>query len=173
MLSVLIAYFGLPFFFERLRVQNGSLAFLLVVITVLTAVSGISVNAVSALRQFTAIVWLSAIAAPLRLVLIVVLMPFRALTGYLAGGASAPLVNIIGSFVMGLLVSGCRQGSLLLMATVGICGGFTTFSTFSVQSVSLLQQGKCGSAALYITLTLVTCILMAWLGCLTGHRFGV
>ena len=83
------------------------------------------------------------------------------------------LVNVIGSFVMGLLVSGCRQGSLLLMATVGICGGFTTFSTFSLQSVSLLQQGKCGSAALYITLTLVTCILMAWLGCLTGHRFGV
>ena len=52
------------------------------------------------------------------------------------------LVNIIGSFVMGLLVSGYEQGTWMMMATVGLCGGFTTFSTFSVQSVSLLQEGK-------------------------------
>ena len=80
------------------------------------------------------------------------------------------LVNIIGSFVMGLLVSGCEQGTLLLMATVGICGGFTTFSTFSMQSVRLIQDGKWGAAALYIFGTLVICILMAWLGCLVGQK---
>ena len=80
------------------------------------------------------------------------------------------LVNIIGSFVMGILVSGCEQGSLMLMATVGICGGFTTFSTFSVQSFNLIQEGKWGQAALYIIATLVICILMAWIGCLIGQK---
>ena len=80
------------------------------------------------------------------------------------------LVNIIGSFVMGLLVSGCEQGTLLLMATVGICGGFTTFSTFSMQSVKLMQEGKWGAAALYIFGTLAICILMAGIGYFVGQR---
>ncbi|MDO5320798.1 MAG: fluoride efflux transporter CrcB [Bacteroidia bacterium] len=80
------------------------------------------------------------------------------------------LVNIIGSFVMGLLVSCCEQSTWLMMATVGLCGGFTTFSTFSMQSVRLIQEGKWGTAALYISGTLVICILMAWLGCLVGQR---
>lgn len=80
------------------------------------------------------------------------------------------LVNIIGSFVMGLLVSCCEQGTLLMLATVGICGGFTTFSTFSIQSVHLLQEGKWGTAALYIFGTLVICILMAWIGCIVGQK---
>lgn len=80
------------------------------------------------------------------------------------------LVNIIGSFVMGLLVSSCEQGTWLLLATVGLCGGFTTFSTFSMQSVTLLQEGKWGAAALYILGSLITCILMAWLGYLLGQR---
>ena len=80
------------------------------------------------------------------------------------------LVNILGSFVMGILVSSCGHGSWMLMATVGICGGFTTFSTFSVQSFNLIQEGKWGHAALYIFATLVICILMAWIGCLIGQK---
>ncbi len=80
------------------------------------------------------------------------------------------LVNIIGSFVMGLLVSGCEQGTWMLMAAVGVCGGFTTFSTFSVQSVNLLQEGKCGQAALYVFGTLLVCLLMAWSGCIVGRK---
>ena len=80
------------------------------------------------------------------------------------------LVNIIGSFVMGLLVSGYEQGTWMMMATVGLCGGFTTFSTFSVQSISLLQEGKWGQATFYILGTLLVCILMAWLGCIVGQK---
>ena len=80
------------------------------------------------------------------------------------------LVNIIGSFIMGMLVSSCEQGTWLLMATVGICGGFTTFSTFSMQSVNMLQEGKWGQAAIYIFGTLAVCLLVAWLGCLAGGR---
>lgn len=81
------------------------------------------------------------------------------------------LVNIIGSFAMGLLVSGYEQGTWMMMATIGLCGGFTTFSTFSVQSVNLLQEGEFGQAALYILGTLLICTLMAWIGCIVGQKF--
>ncbi len=80
------------------------------------------------------------------------------------------IVNLIGSFAIGLLVSSCEQGTWLLLATVGICGGFTTFSTFSMQTVSLLQQGKWGTAILYMLASLLLCVLMAWLGCLLGQK---
>lgn len=80
------------------------------------------------------------------------------------------VVNALGSFVMGLLVGGCEQGTWMLMATVGICGGFTTFSTFSMQSVRLLQDGKWTEALLYILGTLILCILMAWLGFALGQK---
>lgn len=80
--------------------------------------------------------------------------------------------NIIGSFVMGLLISHFGQSPMLLMATVGICGGFTTFSTFSTQSVSLLQHGNYGTAALYILGTVVLCIAFAALGICVGKGLG-
>ena len=80
------------------------------------------------------------------------------------------LVNIIGSFMMGMLVSCCGQSPWLLMATVGICGGFTTFSTFSMQSVTLFQQGKYGMAALYILGTVIVCIAFAAAGCYVGKK---
>ena len=86
------------------------------------------------------------------------------------GNLSTYLVNIIGSFIMGLLVGTCPQGTWLLLATTGLCGGFTTFSTFSLQSVTLLQQGRWGPAVLYIFGTLVSCILTAWIGCVLAQK---
>lgn len=100
LLSILIAYFVLPLFFERLRVQNGSLAFLLVVITVLTAVSTVFFNAVCGLKLFGATIWFNAATAPLRLILMFIFMPFRALSGYVMGQAANPGVTIVGSFVV-------------------------------------------------------------------------
>jgi len=98
-LTILISYFILPLFFERLRVENGSLAFLLVTITILGAVSSITGNAVSALKMFSETIWYGAITAPVRLIIMVVLMPFRPLSGYVAGGAASPVVGIIGPFI--------------------------------------------------------------------------
>ena len=82
----------------------------------------------------------------------------------LSGNAATFGVNILGSFLIGLITGCCKDGSLLLLLTVGLCGGFTTFSTFSMQNVHLLQDGKIGLAAIYITATVITCIVMAWLG---------
>lgn len=79
------------------------------------------------------------------------------------------LTNIFGSFCMGLLVSAYSQSPLLLMATVGICGGFTTYSTFSVQSVAMLQQGQYGMAILYMLGTVVMCVCFVFL----GYKLGV
>ena len=87
-----------------------------------------------------------------------------------SGNLSTFLVNVTGSFAMGLLVSCCGQSPWLLMATVGLCGGFTTFSTFSLQSVSLLQQGKYGEAALYILSMVLICIALAAAGCALGQK---
>lgn len=51
---------------------------------------------------------------------------------------------------------------------VGLCGGFTTFSTFSMQNVRMLQDGKVGMAAVYVIATVIVCVIMAWL----GYRLG-
>lgn len=80
------------------------------------------------------------------------------------------ITNVVGSFVMGMLVSCFEQSPALLFATVGLCGGFTTFSTFSMQSVTLLQQGRYGAAALYILATLLLCVGFAALGCLAAKH---
>lgn len=77
-------------------------------------------------------------------------------------------VNILGSFLIGLFTGCCKEGTLLLMLTIGLCGGFTTFSTFSMQNVRMLQDGKVGMAAVYIIATVIVCVIMAWL----GYRLG-
>lgn len=87
----------------------------------------------------------------------------------LSGNAATLGVNILGSFLIGLFTGCCKDGSLLLLLTVGLCGGFTTFSTFSMQNVRLLQDGKIGLAAVYIISTVLTCIVMAWLGYKLGQ----
>lgn len=81
--------------------------------------------------------------------------------------------NLAGSFLMGLLVSMALQQPLLLLATVGFCGGFTTFSTFSMQSITLFQQGQYTTLILYILLTLIFCLLAAFAGCLIGRQIGL
>ena len=86
----------------------------------------------------------------------------------ISGNVATFAVNVLGSFLIGLFTGCCREGSLLLLLTVGLCGGFTTFSTFSLQNVRMLQDGKIGMAAVYILSSLIVCILAAWL----GYRLG-
>ncbi len=79
------------------------------------------------------------------------------------------LVNIIGSCIIGMVLAFSLKDDYFLnnwkvFLATGICGGFTTFSSFSAENVALLQNGKYGMALLYITLSIVLGIAAAWLG---------
>lgn len=89
-----------------------------------------------------------------------------------SGQVATFFINVIGSFALGLLTAACPPGSLALFASVGVCGAFTTFSTYSVHSLGFLQEGRYGAAAAYIIGTVLVCILFAWAGFAVGHRFG-
>lgn len=82
-----------------------------------------------------------------------------------SGNLGIMLVNALGSFAIGYLTGAVKDNVLLLLLTVGVCGGFTTFSTFSMQSVRLLQDGRVLQFGLYAVLSVIICISMAWLGC--------
>ncbi len=58
------------------------------------------------------------------------------------------LVNVIGSFILGLLVFGSMGSEAMLFVGVGVCGAFTTYSSFSVQTVRLWEDGRRGYAVI-------------------------
>lgn len=79
------------------------------------------------------------------------------------------LINLIGAFLLGFL-SVCLgkrvdlQPRVALFLKVGLCGGFTTFSTFAYESSSLVQDGHMGVALIYMIGSLVLGVLAALLG---------
>jgi len=90
------------------------------------------------------------------------------------------LINIIGSFLIGLfgaltVANGPMPASVLTrtFVMVGLCGGFTTFSSFSLQSMELLQAGESFLAALYIIGSVATCLAGVFLGYWIATRLGL
>lgn len=78
-------------------------------------------------------------------------------------------VNITGSFIIGIVFAmSIKDETFLnnwkLFVATGICGGFTTFSAFSLENMDLLQSGKIGMAATYIVISVVAGILATFLG---------
>ena len=81
------------------------------------------------------------------------------------------LVNSVGSFVIGfvglLSTRAARfaiSPEMAVFLMTGICGGFTTFSSFSLQTVQLARAGEWGRVSAYIAASLVLCVLLCWLG---------
>ncbi|MES2431236.1 MAG: fluoride efflux transporter CrcB [Bacteroidota bacterium] len=79
------------------------------------------------------------------------------------------LVNVIGSFIIGMIIAISLKNESFatnwkLFLATGICGGFTTFSAFSVENLQLLQNGKYFLCASYIIASIVLGIFAAWLG---------
>lgn len=78
-------------------------------------------------------------------------------------------VNLSGCFLIGLLWglqfrSSSSNDEWKLFAMVGICGGFTTFSAFSVEGIELIKQNKTGLFLLYAIGSVATGLLATWIG---------
>lgn len=88
------------------------------------------------------------------------------------------LVNVSGSFLMGVIASaaqsttgwwGTDAGKAFLMA--GICGGYTTFSAFSLQTLELARHGHWPAAGWNVLLSVALCLAAVWLGFRAGELF--
>ena len=78
-------------------------------------------------------------------------------------------VNVLGSLVIGFLYFWFAQRESLgtpwpELVFVGLLGGFTTFSTFSLDTLGLLLQGQLARALLYMAASLAACLLAVWIG---------
>lgn len=69
-------------------------------------------------------------------------------------------VNVAGSFLIGLAMA--SEHRLLLAA--GFCGGFTTFSAFSLEMVEMMRRAEAGKAAIYAALSVAGCMTATWAG---------
>lgn len=78
-------------------------------------------------------------------------------------------VNVLGSFLLGLLMTFGLRSTLLspelrIGLTVGFMGGFTTFSTFSYETMKLMEEGSLWQAGANIVLNVAVCLLFVLLG---------
>lgn len=78
------------------------------------------------------------------------------------------MINVLGSFTIGLIAAVAAKHAdidprLVLFLRVGLCGGFTTFSTFSLETFSLLRAGSYGGAAAYVLLSVLLGVLAVFL----------
>ena len=80
-------------------------------------------------------------------------------------------VNVSGSLLIGF-VAGWENADGRLMESlfvrqfvmVGVCGGYTTFSAFSLQTLEMLHAGDVGRAGVNVAASVLLCVLAAWLG---------
>jgi CrcB protein len=80
-------------------------------------------------------------------------------------------VNATGSFAIGVLAALATHGERPLIGAdarafliVGVLGGFTTFSSFSLETLTLARGGQLGAAGANVLLSLVVCLVAVWLG---------
>ncbi len=79
------------------------------------------------------------------------------------------MTNILGAIAIGFIAGllGTRDDlspNVALFWKTGVCGGFTTFSTFSLEAWQLLEKGNYLLSALYALLSVVCCVAGVWLG---------
>lgn len=100
--------------------------------------------------------------------------------GRLFPGAAWPwgtmTVNVVGGLVMGLVVGwlaargGAGQDSVRVFAAVGVLGGFTTFSAFSLETVQMIERRQIGLAAAYVAVSVIVAVAVLFLGLLMARR---
>ena len=94
------------------------------------------------------------------------LIPVRNAQGF---PVTTLIINIVGAFAIGCIVSLAARDSrldprVLLFLKTGICGGFTTFSTFALETTDLLGAGKPVTAAVYVLLSVILGVAAVYAG---------
>ena len=77
------------------------------------------------------------------------------------------ITNVIGAFVIGIIAAAKNTAlnpKLVLFLKAGICGGFTTFSTFAYETGTMMEKGQTGLALLYVILSAVLGVLLVFGG---------
>ena len=87
-------------------------------------------------------------------------------------------INVTGSFIIGIFgaltlpeLGGAHRSTIIQFFMIGICGGYTTFSSFSLQTLNLLRDGEWLYAAGNILGSVILCMIAVWLGWLLGVWF--
>jgi CrcB protein len=85
------------------------------------------------------------------------------------------LINVTGSFLLGFiqryaLETGAISPEVRTLLTIGFCGGYTTFSTFSFETVRMLEDGDWRHASLYIGLSVLLSVGAALLGLVAARQ---
>jgi len=85
--------------------------------------------------------------------------------------AGTLLVNVVGSFVIGFFATLTAPDGRLFVSTearqfvmLGLCGGYTTFSSLSLQTLNLIRDGEITLAGVNIAASFVLCMLAVWFG---------
>ena len=85
------------------------------------------------------------------------------------------IVNVVGSFIIGFFATLTGPDGRVLASPdarqfvmIGLCGGYTTFSSFSLQTLTLVQGGEASRAAVNILGSVVFCLASVWLGYLAA-----
>lgn len=81
------------------------------------------------------------------------------------------MVNVIGSLIIGILIGYFAKiehenANLKLLLITGFCGGFTTFSAFAAENISLIQSNETSTAMAYIAISVIASLIAVWLGLL-------
>ena len=82
------------------------------------------------------------------------------------------VVNLFGAFFIGLIMEFSIRSTMLphtlrIALTIGLMGGLTTFSTFSMETFTLLERGQLATAFANVLLSVSLCLLATWAGILT------
>lgn len=87
------------------------------------------------------------------------------------------VVNVVGSFILGIIMFYLNEKELIgsefrLFLAVGFCGGFTTFSTFSYETINLFRDAEFGLAIFNVFLNVILCLIGIYLAYLISKLIG-